>query len=74
MTMNPTQRKGLIRALVVALETVLTDVEHLGCTCGPGDENRFHAPSRRRKDSRCTGVRLAVRYRRLIYQGKREGR
>jgi hypothetical protein len=61
----------LITLLVNAVKTLQGDVETLGCTCGPGEENRFHAPSRRRRDSKCTGVRLAVEHRGLVRRAER---
>jgi hypothetical protein len=51
-------------ALVAIIEQLATDVEQLGCTCPsePEEYNRMHCqPGRRRKDSRCGGVALAVR-------------
>lgn len=61
----------LILLMVRAIHELSHDVEELGCTCVPGEVNKFHAPSRRRNDSRCTGVSLAVKFRGLARRAER---
>lgn len=62
----------LIARLVDAVDNLASHVEDLGCTCGSTEtRNRLHAPNRRRRDSRCTGVALAVQYRSLCRRARR---
>ena len=50
-------------ALNAIIDTLLDHVEELGCTCPDGDtRNRLHSSNRRRRDSACTGVGLAVEH------------
>lgn len=66
--MTPYHRRLFLRC-AHALARQAAHIEELGCTCASNDQrNRFHAPNRRRRDSRCTGVALAVEHRRLIRQ------
>jgi hypothetical protein len=50
------------RALCEVIDSLIRHVEALGCTCATNDQiNRNHtAAGRRRRDSACTGVALAV--------------
>ena len=56
---QPTRREI---ALCAVIEELLIHVEELGCTCATHEQRvKFHInKSRRRKDSACTGVALAV--------------
>lgn len=63
--------KRAIVLLAAAVEELQADVEQLGCQCAIGDENKYHSPSRRRRDSRCQGVRLAVKHRYLVQRARR---
>jgi hypothetical protein len=49
-------------ALCRVIDSLIKHVEALGCTCGDTTtHNRLHvSPGRRRRDSACTGVALAV--------------
>ena len=71
MTPSTDKFPQLIARLVLAVEQLSHDVEELGCTCNPEDWNKYHAPSRRRNDSRCTGVKLAVKFRGLCRRARR---
>lgn len=55
-----TPRESWLSAIIDAL---IREVEESACTCAdPDTRNRLHsAPGRRRKDSACRGVALAVR-------------
>jgi len=58
--------RSLLAQLINAIETQAAQLEELGCTCVDVDQrNRHHAPSRRRRDSRCQGVRFAIEHRGL---------
>lgn len=50
------------QALLDVINTLLFHVEELGCTCANGDDKarRHEQGGRRRRDSACTGVALAV--------------
>lgn len=63
----------LLLKLVHAVEALSEHVEDLGCTCVDTEtRNSYHAPNRRRRDSRCTGVALAVEYRPLLQRARRQ--
>lgn len=70
--MTKTERYAwLIVRLADAIEELQTHVEALGCTCGDFESRQaFHAPSRRRRDSKCTGVALAVEHRGLVRRAR----
>lgn len=61
--------RRLCSRAAIALRQQAEHIEALGCTCPTTDDrNRLHAPSRRRRDSRCPGVARAVEHRRVIRQ------
>ena len=58
--------------LIAAVESLQSHVEELGCTCASGKQrNSYHSTGRRRRDSGCTGVALAVTDRSLVQRAKR---
>ena len=67
------------KALCALIDQLSEHVEDLGCNCPDSDaRNRLHsAPGRRRQDSKCTGVSLAVaaqlRKRRCMTRGFANG-
>jgi hypothetical protein len=55
-----------------AIERLQSDGEELGCTCATTEQrNSRHAGNRRRQDSDCTGVAIAVRDRNLVRRARR---
>lgn len=68
---TPQRLQRLLSKCADALERQAGHIEELGCTCATNEQrNSYHAKNRRRRDSRCTGVALAVEHRQLVRRSR----